>query len=88
MLPCDSCAYKQEVPGDAHIQCVYRWAEGDAIPTGHPHGVKMGWFYFPVLFDPTWGPDTCVGFSTVRRDDQVDKLGGAHIMGLLLRNRI
>lgn len=29
---------------------------------GHPHGVRMGWFVWPVNFDPTWLAH-CDGFS-------------------------
>jgi hypothetical protein len=29
--------------------------------TGHPHGVKQGWFNWPVNFDPVW-LETCDGF--------------------------
>jgi hypothetical protein len=30
--------------------------------TGNAHGMKMGWFYWPVNFDPTW-LKSCDGFA-------------------------
>lgn len=30
--------------------------------SGHPHGIKRGWFLWPVNFDPTWLL-TCDGFT-------------------------
>ena len=65
MLPCAKCKYRTEVIGDAHIQCqapnVFDFVH--AIMAGaNPHGVKKGWFYWPFLFDPVWGPEGCLGF--------------------------
>lgn len=30
--------------------------------TGHPHGIRSGWFNWPWNFDPTWLL-TCTGFA-------------------------
>ena len=52
---CYQCLHKREVPGDCHIQC----AKPDPKMTGHPHGIKHGWFYYPSCFDPTWMTKEC-----------------------------
>jgi hypothetical protein len=30
--------------------------------TGHPHGIRSGWFMWPANFDPTW-LQSCNGFT-------------------------
>lgn len=64
MLPCYGCAYRQEIPGDAHSRCVFNWMQKD------PEGLVVKftervtrrtqqWFRFPFNYDPVWGPDEC-----------------------------
>lgn len=36
---------------------------------GHPHGVRHGWFMWPVNFDPTW-LQSCEGFTKAEGDGQ------------------
>lgn len=55
---CWKCAHKREVPGNAHIAC----ANPLAIVRGDKHGVRMGWFLWPLIFDPTW-LISCDGFQ-------------------------
>jgi hypothetical protein len=31
---------------------------------GHPHGVRMGWFNWPINFDPVW-LNKCDGFEAI-----------------------
>lgn len=64
---CWGCAYRQAVPGNAHISCVYNWIEDELTPpAGHAHGIARGWYIFPALFDPTWMLDECPAWSTQR----------------------
>ena len=60
---CYECAHRREVPGSAHSRCNNHGAK----VTGHPVGIKGGWFFWPVNFDPTWLV-TCDGFSTSEED--------------------
>ena len=64
MLPCSKCAYRREIPGDAHIQCRFDWAlEPNTlveIVDNCPNNARR-WFLFPLNYDPVWGPDECVG---------------------------
>ncbi len=62
MLPCCHCAYKAEVPGSAHIQCL-RADVSHPIPESKR---IAQWFIFPFNYDPTWGPAECPGFATKR----------------------
>ena len=32
----------------------------------NPHGIKSGWFFFPINFDPTW-LENCNGFKQKKR---------------------
>lgn len=56
---CHKCKYKQEVPGNVHIMC----RKPDPKMTGNPHGIRNGWFAYPVLFDPIWRTKECDNFE-------------------------
>ena len=75
---CDKCKHRRSIPGDAHSECKHPSInEGDSIlallgsssPSirdlniqANPHGIKMGWFTWPVNFDPVW-LENCEGFE-------------------------
>lgn len=59
---CWYCVSKEEVPGNAHIKC----SNPDKQMRGHLHGIRSGWFYYPMLFDPTWKTVKCNNF--VKKD--------------------
>jgi len=62
---CHNCAYKQNVPGDAHIACSFNFKAAKLpIPQGDPHGIANGWYSFPINYDPNWMRDECQGFAT------------------------
>lgn len=66
--PCYDCVHRRNLPGSAHSNCVATRGGGiegvrDALTpapgkpaavTLNPHGVRMGWAYWPVNFDPIW----------------------------------
>jgi len=56
---CWDCIHKRPVPGNCHIEC----AKPDANMTGKEHGIKNGWFMYPLLFDPTWKTKLCQNFE-------------------------
>lgn len=67
---CYKCKYRDGVPGDAHSCCkhpvaspIYMMffmsgksaiASKDFTIRGNTHGVRSGWFTWPVNFDPVW----------------------------------
>ena len=59
MDECYACEHRRDVPGDCHIQCV----NPDPAMTGNEHGIRRGWFYYPLLFDPVWKTKDCANFS-------------------------
>lgn len=63
MLPCNGCAYRREIPGNAHIRCVFRW---DRI-----HYEPRRWFIFPYNYDPLWGPDECAARAETADPEKV-----------------
>ena len=64
---CWKCAYRQNVPGNAHISCVFDWEKAkDTPPPGDPYGIKSGWYYFPALYDPTWMRGDCAHWAKER----------------------
>uniref|UniRef100_A0A6M3LL24 Uncharacterized protein n=1 Tax=viral metagenome TaxID=1070528 RepID=A0A6M3LL24_9ZZZZ len=75
MKNCYKCGYKGENPGSAHIRCKYNWRNSKLeAPSGNPHGIRNGWYIFPVNFDPTWMQTDCPAFSaTVNEKDIVEK---------------
>lgn len=60
---CKQCKFRREVPGNCHIAC----DNPDTDMTGDPHGIKQGWFMYPLLFDPTWMTSECKNFEQVSR---------------------
>lgn len=56
---CYHCSYKREVPGNAHIQCI----KPDMDMVGNEHGIRNGWFFYPLLFDPTWKERMCKNYE-------------------------
>ncbi len=75
MLPCQGCAYRAAIPGNAHVRCTFDWARHD--PQGLVdmfRGVTRAsarWFRFPFAYDPVWGPDECAQRAAVRDDRKV-----------------
>ena len=61
MRECDKCKHRREVPGNYHIMCV----NPDPEMTGHEHGIRNGWFAYPLLYDPTWKTKLCDNFEPV-----------------------
>ena len=59
MNECYLCAHKRSVPGNAHIEC----KKPDPEIRGNPHGIKNGWFMYPLLFDPVWKEVACNNYE-------------------------
>jgi len=71
---CYDCIHRGEVPGDCHSCCNHpRIAGGEGLlaliglknplgVTGNAHGVKKGWFCWPLNFDQVW-LENCNGFE-------------------------
>ena len=60
---CYKCVHRLGIPGDCHSRC----NNHDAKVAGHEHGIKSGWFMWPINFDPTWLL-SCDGFSDKEED--------------------
>lgn len=56
---CWTCAYKGEIPGDAHICCRYKEWTLLTVPRGKDTGIEGGWWHFPFNFDPIWMLKPC-----------------------------
>jgi len=75
---CYKCTYRGNVPGDAHSCCRYPGNDTDMFSglfnnnnsengtklniRGNLHGIRSGWFMWPVNFDPVW-LENCDGFK-------------------------
>jgi len=74
---CYECKHRGNVPGDAHSCCNYpgnstgmldffnegNWSNAKKLNIkASAHGVKKGWFFWPVNFDPCW-LENCEGFE-------------------------
>jgi hypothetical protein len=57
---CYDCAHRRSIPGDCHSGCANR----EAKVSGHPNGIRHGWFSWPYNFDPTWLM-SCDGFKAL-----------------------
>ena len=72
MGECWDCRSKREVPGNAHIAC----ATPDVDMTGNDHGIKNGWFVYPLLFDPVWKTKLCSNYVPKNSDAVRDAVSG------------
>lgn len=60
---CFKCKHKREIPGDAHIQCVYPWRTSNINP---PAAKQTQWYImFPYNFDPVWQTESCKGYDAI-----------------------
>ena len=60
---CYKCVHRLDLVGDTHSRC----NNSQAKVNGHPHGIRSGWFMWPINFDPTWLV-SCDGFSDKPED--------------------
>jgi hypothetical protein len=80
---CHECIHRGEVPGDAHICCRHPKANisflvGVGNPLGikgNAHGIRHGWFMWPMNFDPVW-LEACNGFEA-RKEVKADETNAA-----------
>lgn len=74
---CYQCEYRGTIPGDAHSCCNYPGTSTGILDyfspknppiakklniRSNPHGIRSGWFMWPVNFDPVW-LENCDGFK-------------------------
>lgn len=59
MSECYSCEHRRNNPGDCHISC----AKPDPEMTGNEHGIKSGWFLYPLNYDPVWKTKACSNYE-------------------------
>lgn len=72
---CSTCAYKTSIPGDSHIGCSFAWEKSENNPPkADSHGIKMGWYTFPINFDPAWQQEECKSHSKVKEPDMVTQV--------------
>ena len=72
---CESCAYKTNIPGDAHIGCSFAWEKSEnKPPKANEHGIKSGWYTFPLNFDPVWQEEPCKEHSEVKDPSMVTQV--------------
>lgn len=60
---CYDCVHRLEVPGSCHSRCNNHLAKVE----GNKHGIRSGWFMWPLNFDPVW-LISCNGFSDKPED--------------------
>jgi hypothetical protein len=60
---CYKCAHRREIHGDS------RCDNTAAHVTGHAHGARKGWFFWPFNFDPVWLL-TCDGFEEKQNENK------------------
>lgn len=63
MNECYKCVHRMDIPGNAHSRCNNHAAK----VKGNPHGIRSGWFLWPLNFDPVW-LESCDGFSDKEED--------------------
>lgn len=54
-------------------------------PVADPHGIRSGWYTFPVNFDPNWQQEECKSHSEVRDPNLVTQVNPLMALLTLLR---
>jgi len=81
---CYSCKHRAALVGDAHSSCQHQAANPIAAMVfmagqtefkikqihirGNPHGVRSGWFIWPMNFDPLW-LEICTGYENANNQN-------------------
>jgi len=80
---CYRCKYRRDIPSSCYSSCHHPGNETGPSDIGSEqnlfqamqlninaiqHGVRMGWFMWPVSFDPVW-LTSCDGFSPISEKD-------------------
>ncbi len=65
---CYKCIHRRTLPGDSHSRCNNIGAK----VVGHAHGIRRGWFIWPLNYDPVWLV-SCDGFSDNPNDNKPDE---------------
>jgi hypothetical protein len=55
MSECWDCVHLRRNSWTHHIKC----AKPDPEMTGSEHGIRNGWFLYPLNFDPVWKTKLC-----------------------------
>ena len=63
---CYKCIHKRGVSGSCHSSCV----KPDPQMTGNEHGIKSGWFFYPINFDPIWKTKECSNFEAKEKKEK------------------
>ncbi len=72
---CFNCAYRTDIPGDAHIGCSFAWEKSEnKPPKANEAGVKNGWYMFPLNFDPVWQEEPCKEHSDTKKPEMVTQV--------------
>jgi len=80
---CYRCRFRKELSGDAHSACgsyaadpiallIFATGKSEFMTSkihvrGNTHGVRSGWFMWPLNFDPTW-LEICTGYMPKLED--------------------
>jgi len=72
---CYTCKYRRTIPWNTHSRC----ANLNANIIGNDHGVKNGWFHWPINFDPTW-LITCNGWMDAHAKDDTDDVNPMEVV--------
>ena len=93
---CYKCRFRGNVPRDTH-SCCNHTVNGSSFMEkvlfmklsarklniqANPHGVKKGWFFWPLNFDPAWLVN-CDGFEAIKeKEDELSQAKNISKQGL------
>lgn len=56
---CWNCTHRRQLVSSAHILC----GKPDPKMRGNTYGIRNGWFYYPISFQPIWKEKLCDNFE-------------------------
>lgn len=66
---CYTCQFRGTIPGDCHSRCTNPKSSSELNIQGSLHGIRQGWFLWPMNFDPTW-LENCDGHKPVQVEEK------------------
>jgi hypothetical protein len=64
---CYHCKYRRDISGDLYSTCV----NPDPDMTGKDNGTTIGWFFYPISYEPTWKTKDCANFESKENPEKI-----------------
>ena len=61
---CHQCMHVRSIPGNTRVRCSKPYPQ----VKGNRHGIRNGWFLYPMNYDPVWMENECRNFEEKQKE--------------------